>query len=51
MLAMKDAPDTLTNEYLYKLEPDKVLRIYALEHESDGIIQETHVGPVSGNFH
>jgi hypothetical protein len=43
ILALKEAPFTLMNGYLYKLGSDDILRRCALEHEREDIINEAHV--------
>jgi hypothetical protein len=50
ILAMKVAPFTLMNGYLYKLGLDNILRRCALEHEREDIITEAHAGPTGGHF-
>ena len=47
---MKVVPFTLINCFLYKLGPDEILKMCALEHERDDIIQEVHAGPTRGFF-
>jgi hypothetical protein len=50
VLALKETPFTIINEYLYKMGHDDVLRRCALEHEREDIINEAHAGPVGGHF-
>ena len=49
-LAMKAAPYSLINEFLYKLGLDEVLRRCILEHERERIMHESHYGPPGGHF-
>lgn len=48
VLAMKVAPFTLKNGYVYKLVPYDILRRCVLEHERGSIIEEAHVGYEGG---
>ena len=50
ILAMKDAPYTLKNGFMYKLGLDEILRNCALEHELQAIIDEAHSIPTRGNY-
>ena len=50
ILAMKAAPYSLINGFLYKIGFDGILRRCLLEHERDSIMHETHYGPVGGHF-
>ena len=50
ILAMKDAPYSLINGFLYKMELDGILRRCVPEHEQDHIIHEAHYGPAGGHF-
>ena len=50
ILAMKVAPYSLINGFLYKMGSDNILRRCVLEHERDQIIHEAHYGPTGGNF-
>ena len=50
ILAMKAAPDSLINGFLYKMGLDDILRRCVLEHEQDHILDEAHYGPVGGHF-
>ena len=51
ILAMKAAPYTLTNGFLYKMGLDEVLRQCVLEQERENIMHEAHYGLVGGHFH
>ena len=44
MLAMKAAPYSLINGFLYKMGLDDILRRCVLEHERDNIMYEAHYG-------
>ena len=44
ILAMKVAPYSLINGFLYKLGLDEVLRRCILEHERENIMHESHYG-------
>ena len=50
ILAMKAAPYTLINGFLYKMGLDEVLHRCVLEHERETIIHEAHYGPNGGYF-
>ena len=50
ILAMKAAPYSIINVFLYKMGLDDILRICVLEHERDHIMHEAHYGPVGGHF-
>ena len=50
ILTIKATPYTLINGNLYKLGLDDILRLCALEHERQDIIQEAHSGAVGGHF-
>ena len=50
ILAMKDAPYSLINEFLYKMGLDDILRTGVLEHERNNIMHEAHYGPTEGHF-
>ena len=50
ILAMKDAPYSLINGFLYKMRLDDILRRCVLEHERDHILHEAHYGPAGGHF-
>jgi hypothetical protein len=50
VLALKVAPFTIINKYLYKMGHDDVLRIFSIEHEREYIINEAHARPVGGHF-
>ena len=50
ILAMKAAPYSLINGFLYKMGLDDILRRCALEHERNNIIYEEHYGPAGGHF-
>ena len=50
ILAMKVAPYTLINRFLYKIGLDKVLHRCVLEHERENIMHEAHYGPAGGHF-
>ena len=45
ILAMKAAPYSLINGFLYKMGIDDILRRCVLEHERDNIMYEAHYGP------
>ena len=51
ILAMKDAPYSLINGFLYKIGLDEVLHRCVLEHERESIMHEAHYGRAGGNFH
>lgn len=50
ILALKVAPFTIMNRYLYKLGSDDILRRCALEHEREDIINEPHARPTGGHY-
>ena len=50
ILAMKAAPYTLINGFLYRLGVDDILRRCVLDHEKVGIMEEAHSGPAGGHF-
>ena len=50
ILAMKAAPYSLINGFLYKMGLDDILRICVLEHERNNIMYEAHYGPAVGHF-
>ena len=50
ILAMKAAPYSLINGFLYKMGLDDILRRCVLEHEWENIMHEAHYGPVGGHF-
>ena len=50
ILAMKAAPYTLINGFLYKMGFDELLRQCVLEHERENIMHEAHYGPGGGHF-
>ena len=51
ILAMKAAPYSLINGFLYKMGLDDILRRCVLEHdERDHILYEAHYGPAGGHF-
>ena len=50
ILAMKAAPYTLINGFLYKMGLDEVLRRCVQEHEKENIMHHVHYGPARGNF-
>ena len=50
ILAMKAAPYSLINGFLYKMGLDEVLRWCVLEHEQENIMYEAHHGPAGGHF-
>jgi len=49
-LAMKVAPFTIINGYLYKMGMDDSLIRYVPEHDLEEIISESHAGVVEGHF-
>jgi hypothetical protein len=49
-LAMKVAPFTIINGYLYKMGMDDVLRRCVPEHEREDIINEAHAGAARRTF-
>ena len=50
ILAMKAAPYSLINGFLYKMGLDNILRRCSLEHERDNIMHEAHYELVGGHF-
>ena len=50
ILAMKAAPYSLINGFLYKIWLDDILKRCVLEHERDQIMHEAHYGPAGGHF-
>ena len=50
ILAMKVAPYSLINRFLYKMGLDDILIRCVLEHERDNIMYEAHYGPAGGHF-
>ena len=50
ILAMKDAPYTIVNRFLYKLGLDEVLCRCILDHERESIMNEAHFGLARVNF-
>ena len=50
ILAMKVAPYTLINRFLYKLGPDEVLRRFVLEREQQDIVEKEHSTPARGHY-
>ena len=50
ILAMKAAPYSLINGFLYKMGLDDILRRCVLEHEKYNIMYEAHYGLVGGHF-
>ena len=50
ILAMKVAPYSLINWFLYKMGLDDILKRCVLEHKRDNIMYEAHYGPVGGHF-
>ena len=50
ILAMKVAPYSIINGFLYKLGLYEVLHRFALDHERESIMNEAHCGPVGGHF-
>ena len=50
ILAMKVAPYSLINGFLYKIGLDEVLCRCVLEHERESIMHEAHYGPTRGHF-
>ena len=50
ILAMKAAPYSLINVFLYKMSLDDILKRCGLEHERDNIMYEAHYGPTGGHF-
>ena len=50
ILAMKAAPYSIINEFLYKLSLDEALCRCILNHERESIMHEAHYGPAGGHF-
>jgi hypothetical protein len=50
VLALKETPFIMINEYLYKMGHDDILRRCSIEHEREEIINEAHAGPAGGHF-
>ena len=50
ILAMKVAPFSLINGFLYKMGLGEVLCQCVLEHERENIMHEVHYGPAGGHF-
>ena len=50
ILAMKAAPYSLINGFLYKMGLDDILRRCVLKHERDNTMYEAHYGLVGGHF-
>ena len=50
ILAMKSAPYTLINGFLYKMGLDEVLCRCVLEHERENIMHKAHYEPAGGLF-
>ena len=50
ILAMKAAPYSLVNGFLYKMGLDDFLKRCALEHERDNIMHEAHYGHAGGHL-
>ena len=50
ILAMKGAPYSLINGFLYKMGLDDILRRCVLEHERNNIMHEAHYRPIGGHF-
>ena len=50
ILAMKVAPSSIINRFLYKLGLYKVLRWCIMDHERESIMHEAHYGPAGGHF-
>ena len=50
ILAMKAAPYTIVNGFLYKLGLDDTLRRCVPYHDRENIIHEAHYGPAGGHF-
>ena len=50
ILAMKAAPYSLINGFLYKMGLDYILRRCVLEHERDNIMYEAHYGLAGRTF-
>ena len=50
ILAMKAAPYSLINRFLYKMGLEDILRRCVLEHEINNIMYEAHYGLAGGHF-
>ena len=50
ILAMKDAPYSIINGFLYKLSLDEVLHRCILDHERESIMHEAHYVLAGGHF-
>ena len=50
ILAIKDAPYSLINGFLYKMGLDDILKRCVLEHERNNIMYEAHYGLEGGHF-
>ena len=50
ILAMKAAPYSIINGFLYKMGLDDILRRCVLEHEINNIMHESHYEPIGGHF-
>ena len=50
ILAMKDAPYSIINRFLYKIGLDKVLHYCVLDHERESIMHESHYDSARGHF-
>ena len=50
ILAMKVAPYSLINKFLYKMGLDEIIKRCVLEHEIDNIMYKVHYGPAGGHF-
>ena len=50
ILAIKVAPYSIINGFLYKMGLDDILRRCVLEHERNNIMHEAHYGPTGGHF-
>ena len=50
ILAMKTAPYSLINGFLYKMGLYNILKRCVLEHERDNIMYEAHYGSTGGHF-
>ena len=50
ILAMKAAPYSIINGFLYKMGLADILRRCVLEHEINNIMHEAHYRPTGGHF-
>ena len=50
ILAMKAAPYSLINGFLYKMGLDDILKRCVLKHKRNNIMYEAHYGPTRGHF-